>query len=91
MPGNVIIQNIFDELGVGIDHRHAVAGGDIACKNIPQERALAGTRAAEECQVPTPRIRHDINFPAFVESIFTAANEHGMERHKNKTDRATRL
>jgi hypothetical protein len=37
------------------------------------------------------RIRHNIDFPAFMESIFTAANEDGVERHENKTDLATRL
>ena len=36
MPGDMVIQNVFDELGVGIDHRHAVAGGDIFGDDVPQ-------------------------------------------------------
>jgi hypothetical protein len=81
MPWNVVIQNVFDELGVGIDDGDAVAGGDVPGEDVPQERAFAGTRAAEEREMTASRVRHDIDRPAFTESIFTAANEDRMERH----------
>jgi hypothetical protein len=77
----VVIQNVFDELGVGIDHGDAVAGGNVPGKDIPQERAFAGTRSAKKREMTATRFRHDIDRPAFTESIFTAANEDRMERH----------
>lgn len=80
MPGNMVIQNVFDELRMGIDDGHAVAGGDIARDDVAQKRALAGTGAAEEREVAPSGVRLKINTPAFMEGLF-AADEDRMERH----------
>ena len=81
MARNVVLQNLIDELPVRIDDGNAVAGGDVSGKHVPQERALAGTGAAEERKVAAACGGTMRDRPAVMEGIFAAADEHGVKVH----------
>ena len=81
VAGDVVVEEIFDKLGMRIDHGDPVAGGDIGGKDVPHERALASARSAEQGDGAAPGGRHDADGPALTEGVLATANEHGVERH----------
>jgi hypothetical protein len=66
---------------MGIDDGHAVAGGNVSRKHIPQERTFPGTRATEDRKMTAASGWHNVNRPAVMEGIFTAADEDGVKVH----------
>jgi hypothetical protein len=60
--GNVVIQNIFDKLPVGIDNGAADTACDIGRDHVPHERALAGARRTEDDHVLAPGLGRDHEF-----------------------------
>ena len=92
MPWDVVIQNIFDELAVR-DRRRSRRGRR-RCRPASMFRKsvlLPEPGAAEQSEVPAARVGHDIDRPAFMESIFTAADEHGVEGHEKTELRPVRI
>ena len=64
-----------------IDYGNTVACGNVSREHVPEERALSGTRAAEDCEMSTTGIWHDADRPAVMVGIFAAADEHGVKLH----------
>jgi hypothetical protein len=81
MAGDVVRENLVNQLPVRIDDRDSVAGGDISGEHVSEQRALAGTRTAEYCQMAAACGGHDVNGPAVVVGMFAAANEDGIKVH----------
>ena len=56
---DVMGEDVFDELAVGVDHGDAGARGNIPRDHVAQEGALAGTGRTEDGQVVAPGLRRN--------------------------------
>ena len=68
-------QNLFDQIAVGIQHRHAVAVRDVLLDEIEQQGRFAGAGGTDDVGVAHPLLRSEIHRHT-VAVMFVVANDH---------------